>query len=132
MDASRNRSHARAPTCGEADRYRRRVLRSPAPCVGPRRPADEPAEGVAEDPGLREPTAMLTSVTDVRVLRVAASDAGAHSSLWWARCSLRVARARCNMLFTEATLDSSSSAVSFADQPRMSRRTNTVRCLGGR
>jgi len=41
-------------------------------------------------------------------------------------------RARWRVLFTAATESSSASAVSFADQPRTSRRTSTARCFGGR
>ena len=42
------------------------------------------------------------------------------------------ARARCNELFTAATLPSSASAVSLADQPNTSRRISAARGRGGR
>jgi len=48
------------------------------------------------------------------------------------RCRRRVGRARCRALLAEATLISSSSAVSAAGQPSTSRRISTARCLGGR
>ena len=57
---------------------------------------------------------------------------GAQSRRRSGRCSLSVARARCNALFTDATLPSSSSAVSAAGQPSTSRRISTARCRGGR
>ena len=44
----------------------------------------------------------------------------------------RVARARCNALFTEAMLESRSSATSFALHRNTSQSTNTARCRGGR
>jgi hypothetical protein len=57
---------------------------------------------------------------------------GAHSIRCADSCCFIVGRARCNALFTDATLDSSSPAVSLADQPSRSRKINTARCLGGR
>jgi hypothetical protein len=59
------------------------------------------------------------------------SDARAHSVRGLESWLLSSARARCRALFTDATLDSRRAAVSFADQPRRSRTTRTVRCLGG-
>ena len=45
--------------------------------------------------------------------------------------SCSVVRARPSALFADATVVSSSAAVSFADQPSTSRRISTARCRGG-
>ena len=55
-----------------------------------------------------------------------------HSARRAGSRSRRVARARWSALFADATLVSSSAAVSFADQPSTSRRTSTARCRAGR
>ncbi len=47
-------------------------------------------------------------------------------------CSASVERARCNALFTETTVVSSSSATSVAFHFNTSRRINTARCRAGR
>ena len=60
------------------------------------------------------------------------SSAPASSHRLRSHSSRIVARARYRALLTDATLVSSSSAVSFADQPCRSRRNNTARCIGGR
>ncbi len=77
----------------------------------------------------------LLAGLDVPLARSARSAAlpspATHSLRRSGRCSFRLARARCSAQLTEATVVSSSSAVSFARQPRTSRRISTARGRGG-
>ena len=55
-------------------------------------------------------------------------DSAGHSGRRDGKCSRNVARALCRAPLTAATETSSNSAVSFADQPRRSRRMSVARC----
>ena len=125
-EARRTRSGRRSrprPSSRRSCRGRRRAR------LGRHREAQVLVHQRLRAPARRRPRGPRCSVAPARARRALPSARPLAAPA--GRCSFSPARARCSARLTDATLVSSSSAVSFARQPSTSRRISTARGRGG-